>query len=844
MYDLLDRRLFDPVCIFLDAFHRLVRIGPEKLYYGKITDFFPPPDRLPSDLRFPVYAEQVWYPESSAYLSALTEVGPVLPVETLASEIDLAFLVLHGLGGEDGTIQGLLSQVGLPYTGTGLYGSSWGMDKARQRAWLEAYGFAVPTYRVLPRRLLWEKPTELVERIVEEVGLPCVLKHPLQGSTIGVAICRRPEEVLAHSYRCAFTWPVSWLPEAPTPALLDLTQGIGLPALYRDEEGTPRQLITDWQELSYFLAHRPHRGFVEAWDAPAVLLAERFVEGEEFSVIVIEAPDGKPVALPPTHIRKAQALYDYRAKYLSGVSHKKTPSPHLPNDRIRAEAERLAQAAGLQVYARLDGIVSRTGEVFFNDPNTTSGMLPASLLFHQAAEVGFTPTSFLSYLIQRSLSKHEWSTPRGFVRERRLALRSAAAPSPLRRIAVIFGGPSTERHISLESGRNVVQKLSSKYEVIPLFLRVQGAELTLWELPPRLLFKDNADDVAAALEEAEPPEVTARVRARLEAYKPFLPLMESYAAKPVAWEELPARVDFVFLALHGRPGEDGTVQARLEALGLPYNGSPPAVCALLMDKEATHRFAAERGFLVPPHKRISRTAWQNHPEKVLDLLEEHLGPYPFIGKPVDEGCSSAVRVLPDRPTVEAYLKALLREEEAIPPALRDKLGILPDEPFPPKSEALIEKYLHGPEWVEVTIGLLTHTEGGQVRYEAFLPSQTLKTEGILSLEEKFLAGMGQNTTPARLYPDNPDWNRQACQILQRQVERLAEAVGLHGYARVDGFARLLGQGEVEFWLLEVNTLPGLTPATVFFHQAALAGYTPLQVLEHILAEGWRRQGVG
>lgn len=844
VYDLLDRRLFEPVPLFLDVFHRFVRLAPRNLYYGKITDFFPPPDLLPGEVRFPVYAEQLWYPESSAYLSALTKVGPILPLEALAREIDLAFLVLHGLGGEDGTIQGLLSQAGIPYTGTGLYGSSWGLDKARQRAWLEAYGFPVPKYLVLPRSLLWENPADLVQRIVEEVGLPCVIKHPLQGSTLGVAICRHPEEVLKNSYRCAFTWPVSWLPESPTPALLDLTQGIGLPALYRDEEGRPRQLLTDWRELSYFLAHRPRRGYLEAWDAPSTLLVERFIQGEEFSVIVIEAPDGTPVALPPTHIRKAQPLYDYRAKYLSGISHKKTPSAALPNDRIRAEAEKLAQAAGLQVYARLDGIVSSEGEVFFNDPNTTSGMLPASLLFHQAAEAGFTPTAFLSHLIERSLQKHEWSTPRGFVRERRLSLRSRPAPEARQRIAVVFGGSSTERHISLESGRNIVQKLSSKYEVIPLFLRVEGERLTLWEVPPRLLFKDNADDVAVALEETEPPAVTVAVRKRLEAYGSSLQLVERYAARQVPWEELPVRADFVFLALHGRPGEDGTVQARLENLGLPYNGSPPPVCALLMDKEATHRFVAERGFRVPPHQRVSRTAWQSHPQQVLDLLEERLGPYPFIGKPVDEGCSSAVRVLVDRPAVEAYLQALLRESEEIPPALRERLSILPSEPFPPKNEALIEKYLYGSEWIEVTVGVITHTEGTRLKYQAFLPSETLKTEGILSLEEKFLAGVGQNSTPARLYPENPEWNSRARQTLQQEVARLAETVGLHGYARVDGFARLLGQGQVEFWLLEVNTLPGLTPATVFFHQAAAAGYTPLAILEHLIAEGCRRQAVG
>ncbi|MCX7606944.1 MAG: hypothetical protein N2170_06750, partial [Bacteroidia bacterium] len=119
VYDLLDRRFFHPVPLFLDAFHRVVRIQPRYLYYGMISDFFPPPSVLPKGVRFPLYAEQLHYPESSAYMHALTQLGPILSMEEVAQEVDMIFLVLHGLGGEDGSIQGLLEQVGLPYTGVG-----------------------------------------------------------------------------------------------------------------------------------------------------------------------------------------------------------------------------------------------------------------------------------------------------------------------------------------------------------------------------------------------------------------------------------------------------------------------------------------------------------------------------------------------------------------------------------------------------------------------------------------------------------------------------------------------------------------------------------------------------
>jgi D-alanine-D-alanine ligase len=842
VYDLLDRRRFLPIPLFLDAYHRPVRLKPEKLYYGMITDFFPPPEDLPPEVHFPLYAEQLYHPKSSAYLRALSELGPLLSWESVRESIDVAFLVLHGLGGEDGSIQGLLEQLGVPYVGTGIGSSAWGMDKARQRSWLEAHGFAVPRYTVLPRRLLWESPQEIPDRLLSEVGLPCVIKHPLQGSTIGIAFCHRIETLLEAFTQCSFTWPVQKLAQTPIPEILDLQKGLSLPILYRDREGIPREMIHTYADLQNFLRRLPAHGWVEAWDAPEYLLVERFLEGEEFSVILLEAPDGRLVALPPTHIRKESVLYDYRAKYLSGISSKRTPSPDLPNERIQIEAERLGQAANLEVYARIDGIVTPDGNIYFNDPNTTSGMLPASLLFHQAAEVGFTPASFLSYLIDRSLNRVRTGPLTGFERRFQLLHRplTSETTAPKERIAVIFGGPSTERHISVESGRNVYQKLSSQYTVIPLFLRQVGEKIELWELPPRLLFKDNADDIAAHLGVEEVPPSTARSRSQLTAIEAYDRVL-TYTATPVSWEELPNRADFVFLALHGRPGEDGTVQAILERLGLPYNGSRPAVCALLMDKYATHQFLEGRGFRVPPHMRVTKAEWKQDAKKVYHTLREKLGDFPWIGKPMDEGCSNGVRVLEGEEAVQAYLEVMFREGEAIPTLWREKLLIQPGELFPAKEEVLIERYLQdrpGERWIEVTVGVITHTQGSEVRYEVFFPSETVKETAILSLEEKFLAGAGQNITPARLFPQDPERNEKALRQVQSEVEAIARAVGIHGYARVDGFVRVIeATGEVQFWTLEINALPGLTPATVFFHQAVLAGYKPLDILVHLIREG-------
>ena len=90
---------------------------------------------------------------------------------------------------------------------------------------------------------------------------------------------------------------------------------------------------------------------------------------------------------------KGNDVFDYRSKYLPGLSRKITPID-LPEEQIqeiRTEAVALFETFGFNVYARLDGFVAENGTVFLNDPNTTSGMLPSSFFFHQAAEIGLNP---------------------------------------------------------------------------------------------------------------------------------------------------------------------------------------------------------------------------------------------------------------------------------------------------------------------------------------------------------------------------------------------------------------------------------------------------------------------
>lgn len=148
-------------------------------------------------------------------------------------------------------------------------------------------------------------------------------------------------------------------------------------------------------------------------------------------------------------------------------------------------------------------------------------------------------------------------------------------------------------------------------------------------------------------------------------------------------------------------------------------------------------------------------------------------------------------------------------------------------------EALIDA--DGAEtFLEITGGLLTRlSPSGELIYEVFEASEALSEGEVLSLEEKFLAGQGQNITPAR-YAKDPIRRQEISNIVKQQLEKAARVLNIQGYARIDAFVRVRKTGAVEVIFIEVNSLPGMTPATCIFHQCALNGYKPYDFIEKIM----------
>jgi len=291
--------------------------------------------------------------------------------------------------------------------------------------------------------------------------------------------------------------------------------------------------------------------------------------------------------------------------------------------------------------------------------------------------------------------------------------------------------------------------------------------------------------------------------------------------------------------LHGRPGEDGAVQANLERVGLPYNGSGVESSQITIDKYRTNEILKQNGFLVAEHVLVTEEAWHADKNKVLEKLQSVIK-YPFIAKPVDDGCSSAVKKIKTAQEFEAFAKLIFRTTETLDKVAAQLLNIKEKEEFPQKRVILVEELISKKDakhFLEITGGMLTkYDENGNIFYEVFEASEALSEGEVLSLEEKFLAGQGQNITPAR-YSTNPAERQKISDKVKQTLGAAAKLLNINGYTRIDAFVRIYNPDKIEVIFIEVNSLPGMTPATCIFHQSAINGYKPYDFIDRILEFG-------
>ncbi|QOL51840.1 D-alanine--D-alanine ligase [Massilia litorea] len=243
--------------------------------------------------------------------------------ELAAEKFDCVFIALHGRYGEDGSLQGALEQLGIPYTGSGVMASSVGMDKITTKIIWLSKNIPTPRYATVA-------PGDDLDKVVAELGLPLIVKPPLEGSTIGITKVEKAEEFEA---------------------------AVALAA-----------------------------GFDE------VILAEEFVTGREFTVAVLGT--GKHArALPIVEIVAPQGNYDYQNKYFTDDVQYHCPAqlPDALTAEIQKHAVDAYRALGCEGWARVDVLVRESDmRPFLLEVNTSPGMTGHSLVPMAARAVGIS----------------------------------------------------------------------------------------------------------------------------------------------------------------------------------------------------------------------------------------------------------------------------------------------------------------------------------------------------------------------------------------------------------------------------------------------------------------------
>ncbi len=372
------------------------------------------------------------------------------------------------------------------------------------------------------------------------------------------------------------------------------------------------------------------------------------------------------------------------------------------------------------------------------------------------------------------------------------------------RVAVLMGGTSSEREISLNTGRQIVGALDpTKYDVVAIDTRDL---LALQNDNPvgAQFIAPASDDVAPASDDVAPTSddvaPTSDDVAGVMNHAPTRNVSEPDAIEnrksKIENSQHPTpntqRSDLVFIALHGRGGEDGAVQGMLEVLGIPYTGSGILASALAMDKAMSKRLF--RSANIPVANEILLSHQNIDVNALTAQIQQQLGGFPVFVKPNREGSTVG--------------GTLVQSAEHLADALQ--------RAFQYDTTILIEQYLRG---MEITVGVL----GNAGEELTALPVvEIVPKSEYYDFESKYADGGSEHIIPARLN----EAQTQQVQELARQCHTL---LGCRGMSRTDFIVTPDGP-----FALEVNTIPGMTPTSLLPQAAASAGIEFPELLDRII----------
>ncbi|WCJ27957.1 D-alanine--D-alanine ligase family [Euphorbia peplus] len=762
--------------------------------------------------------------------------------EHLAASVDIVFPVIHGKFGEDGGIQELLEKYNIPFVGTGSSECRQAFDKYLASLELSKHGFVtVPNFLVEGSKTNESDLSRwFLSNQLDLNSGKVVVKPAVAGSSIGVTVAYG----VTDSLKKANDIILEGIDEKVVVEIF-LEGGSEFTAVVIDVgsgfECNPVVLLPTEVELLF-------QGSTDIGEKDAIFNYRR------------------------KYLPTQQVVYHTPPRFHLDVIR-----------MIREGASTLFQQLHLRDFARIDGWFlpsslnafpssdekfgrSDLGTVVFTDINMISGMEQTSFLFQQASKVGFSHSNILRSIIRRAclrfpnLASNNLVSDHFLRRSDSLHLTEAIRKNEeTSEVFVIFGGDTSERQVSLMSGTNVWLNLraSSDLNVTPCLLAPSDScssdvyTRAVWSLPYSLVLRHTTEEVLdACIEAIEPARAAFTSSLRNQATKELMEGLNKHS-----WfdgfdipDELPQKYTLkewikhakevqatVFIAVHGGIGEDGTLQSLLAAEGVPYTGPGVMASRTCMDKVATSlalSHLADQGVLTINKQVHKKEDLLNTPvQEIWCNLISTLRSETLCIKPARDGCSTGVARLCCADDLSVYLKALEDCLLRIPPNSFSKAHGMIEMPNPPPEVLIFEPFIetdeivfssnssagnaHGLEWkgesrwVEITVGVI----GKCGSMHSLSPSITVKESGdILSLEEKFQGGTGINLTP----PPVSIVSNEALEKCKQHIELIANTLQLEGFSRIDAF---LNADSGEVLIIEVNTVPGMTPSTVLIHQA-------------------------
>src|SRR3989344_8032766 len=345
--------------------------------------------------------------------------------------VDIVFPCIHGSFGEDGELQSFLEKHKIPFIGSSSSSCKKAFDKYKANEYIRSLGFYAPNSIVIK---ITDSSRDIKEKVnkfwKDEDITRAIVKPASGGSSIGVFSVENISDAL-----------------------------LSIESLFSKRMDTR-------------------------------VVVEPFARGIEFTVIVLENRLNMPVAILPTEIEveyTENQFFDFRKKYLPTRHVTYHCPPRFSNEiieKIQIKAEQLFSIFGMRDFARFDGFLMPNGNIWFSDFNPISGMEQNSFLFQQSSRIGFSHQDLFRFIVNNAFIRRKIKT----------SVENIFITKKRKPLAVLFGGETAERQVSLMSGTNVWLKLRSSfiYKPYPYLL---GPKKEVWELPYSYILNHTVEEI-------------------------------------------------------------------------------------------------------------------------------------------------------------------------------------------------------------------------------------------------------------------------------------------------------------------------------------------------------------